>query len=168
MKSKKSRQVHQGREGKTNILKCLNLFTSRNQGKELLSYGCSCVRCELNWNSVVLFVKASGNLENPRRTSQGKGNNQQEPQLTCSTHVTTTPGFEAISPLRLYLPGIVLKSRLAILVFKALGHEDIDVLGKFCAKLSNKCLYPLGRFSYDLEMKTREQNRNNKRVETAI
>ena len=76
MKSKKSRQVHQGGEGKTNILKCLNLFTSRNQGKEPLSYGCSCVRCELNWNSVVLFVKASGTLENPRRTSQGKGNNQ--------------------------------------------------------------------------------------------
>ena len=52
-----------------------------------------------------------------------------------------------------------------ILVLKALGHEDIDVLGKFCAKLSNKCLYPLGRFSYDLEMKTSEQNRNNKRTE---
>ena len=64
MKSKKLQQVHQGRERKTNILKCLHLFTSRNQGKELLSYGCSCVRCELNWNSVVLFVKASGNLEN--------------------------------------------------------------------------------------------------------
>ena len=79
--------------------------------------------------------------------------------------MTTTPGFEPISPLRLYLDGIVHKSRLAILVLKALGYEDIDVLGKFCAKLSNKCLYPLRRFSYDLQMKTRKQSRNNKRTE---
>ena len=25
--------------------------------RELLSYGCSCVRCKLNWNSVVLFLR---------------------------------------------------------------------------------------------------------------
>ena len=56
-------------------------------------------------------------------------------------------------------------SRLAVLVLKGLCHEDIDVLGKFCATLSNKCLYPLGRFLFDLEMKTREQNRNDKRTE---
>ena len=54
---------------------------------------------------------------------------------------------------------------MAILVLKGLSHEDIDVLGEFCVKLSNKCLYPLRRFSFHLEMKTREQNRNNKRTE---
>ena len=76
MKSKKSRQVHQGREGKTNILKCLNLFTSRNQGKELLSYGCSCVRCELIWNSVVLFLRRVEIRKTPTKTSRSKGNIQ--------------------------------------------------------------------------------------------
>ena len=44
----------------------------------------------------------------------------------------------------------------------------------FVSKISKKCsrqsvqntgLIPLERFSYDLEMKTREQNRNNKRME---
>lgn len=83
MKSKKSRQVHQGREGKTNILKCLNFFTSRNQGKELLSYGCSCVRCELNWNSVVLFLRRVEMRETLRKTSRSERDSEQEPQLTC-------------------------------------------------------------------------------------
>ena len=75
MKSKKSRQVHQGREGKRNVLKC-PLFTSRNQGKELLRYGCSCVRCELNWNSVVLFLRRVEIRKTLRKTSRSKGNIQ--------------------------------------------------------------------------------------------
>ena len=44
--------------------------------KELLSYGCSYVHCELNWNSVVLFIRRVEIRKTLRKTSRSKGNNQ--------------------------------------------------------------------------------------------
>ena len=58
MKSKKSRQVLvasiKGGKEKQMLMSFVYFEEAR---KELLSYGCSCVRCELNWNSVVLFIR---------------------------------------------------------------------------------------------------------------
>ena len=44
--------------------------------KELLSYGCSWVHCELNWNSVVLFIRRVEIRRTLRKTFRSKGNNQ--------------------------------------------------------------------------------------------
>ena len=64
---------HQGREGKTNV----NIFCLlREIKKEVLSYGCSCVHCELNWNSVVLFTRRVEIRKTLRKTSRSKGSNQ--------------------------------------------------------------------------------------------
>ena len=152
MKSKNLQQVLVAsiKGGKENQMLMSFVYFEKSR-EELLSYGCSCVHCELNWNSVVLFPRRVEIRKTLRKTSLSKKNNQQESQPTCDddsgirNHLTAAP---------ISLHGIARKSRLAVLVLKALGHEDIDVLNKFCAKLSNECLNPLGRFSYDLEMKT--------------
>lgn len=102
--------------------------------KGLLSYGCSCVCCKMNWNSVVLLLMRVEIRKTLTKTSQSKGDNQQESQPTCDddSGIRTRCQFPSH---RCEAAG---NSSL-----KGPCHEDIDVLGKFCAKLSNNCLYLL-------------------------
>ena len=74
MKSKKSHQVLVAsiKGGKENQMSFVYFEKSR---KELLSYGCSCVLCELNWNSVVLFLRRVEIRKTLRKTSRSKRNN---------------------------------------------------------------------------------------------
>ena len=116
---------HQGREGKKQMLMSFAYFEKSR--KELLSYGCSCIRCKLNWNSVVLFIRRMEIRKTLRKTSRNKGNNQQEPQ----------PTREDDSRIRTYLTAAPIfawdcaQVAAGILTLKALGHKDIDVLAKF-------------------------------------
>ena len=58
MKSKKSRQVLvaniKGGKKKQMLMSFVYFEEAR---KEFLSYGFSCVRCKLNWNSVLFFIR---------------------------------------------------------------------------------------------------------------
>ena len=47
--------------------------------KGLLSYSCSCVRCELNWNSVVLLLRRVEIQKTLRKTSRSKRDTVPDP-----------------------------------------------------------------------------------------
>ena len=102
--------------------------------KGLLSYGCSCVCCKMNWNSVVLLLMRVEIRKSPRKTSQSKGDNQQESQTTCDDDSGIRTRWQFPSHRYAAVGNSSLKGPC---------HEDIAVLGKFCAKLSNNCLYLL-------------------------
>ena len=76
MKSKKSRQVLVAsiKGGKENQM-LMSLVYCEKSRKELLSSGCSCVHCELNWNSVVLFLRRVEIRKTLRKTSRSKRSN---------------------------------------------------------------------------------------------
>ena len=77
MKSKKSRQVLVAsiKDGKEKQM-LMSFVYFEEARKELLGYGCSCVRCKLNWNSVVLFIRRVEIRKTLRKTSRSKGNKQ--------------------------------------------------------------------------------------------
>ena len=102
--------------------------------KGLLSYGCSYVCCKMNWNSVVLLLMRVEIRKSLRKTSQSKGDNQQESQPTCDDDSGIRTRWQFPSHRCAAAGNSSLKGPC---------HEDIDVLGKFCAKLSNNCLYLL-------------------------
>ena len=47
--------------------------------KGLLSYSCSCVRCELNWKSVVLLLRRVEIQKTLRKTSRSKRDTVPDP-----------------------------------------------------------------------------------------
>ena len=130
--------------------------------KGLLSYGCSCVCCKMNWNSVVLLLMRVEIRKTLRKTSQSKGDNQQESQPTCDddsrirtrwqfpSHrcaVSLAAVFSIVTRCVTILKTAARETNRCAAAgnssLKGPCHEDIDVLGKFCAKLINNCLYLL-------------------------
>ena len=77
MKSKKLRQVLVAsiKGGKENQMLMSFVYFEKSR-RELLSYGCSSVHCELNWNSVVLLPRRVEIRKTLRKTSRNKGNRQ--------------------------------------------------------------------------------------------
>ena len=80
----------------------------------LLSYGCICVRFELNWNSVVLFLRRVEMGKTLRKTSRSERDSEQEPQLTCDDDSGIQTGWQVPSHRCANLYGTAQKSRLAV------------------------------------------------------
>lgn len=84
LKSKQSRQVLVANIKGGMEKPIFSVFVCLEKSRKgLLSYGCSCVCCKMNWNSVVLLLMTVEIRKTLRKTSQSKGDNQQESQPTC-------------------------------------------------------------------------------------